>query len=223
MTEFTRMGVVELRPIGELKPFEKNAKLHPKEQIEALKKSIKDIGFRNKPIEITEDGTIVNGHGRWQALKELKAENAPVVVVDDMTPEEIRKYRISDNKIGDTGLDNVLLKEEVAELHLNLGMDMSDLFTEKDMDFLVGDLDAMDLDAITGDLADDVEDLSTATQNSIDAEGEKSVPVAKAFGFSSVSESQLRSVSRLMAHAEGVTEKSDADALVEFIKDHLGL
>lgn len=218
-----KLSAVELWDIARLKPFENNAKLHPPEQIKALVKSIKDIGYRNKPIEITADGTIVNGHGRWMAMKEMGASQVPVAVIKDMTPDQIRQYRITDNKIADTGFDNELLKAEVLYLHTEADLDMSSFFTEKEFDFLAGDLSEMDFGAITGDLADDVEELSSATQNTMDEESGKSVALSKVLGYSQVTEAQQRGIKRLQAHAEGVTQLTGAAALSLFAKDHLGL
>ncbi len=222
MTDNLRMGEIVLKEPEQLTPFETNAKLHPKSQIDALAQSIRDIGFRNKPIEIMADGTIVNGHGRWMASMEVGLPKVPCVILDDMTDIEIRKYRISDNKIADTGFDNELLKGEVMLLSAE-GEDFSNLFSEKDMDFLIGDLSEMNLDAITSDLAEDVDELSQATQGSIDDEDNAAVAMIKVLGYSKCLESEQRGIARLQAHAEGVTGLQGSAALSAYAKDHAGL
>ena len=55
--------IIDYVPIGDLKPYERNAKLHPKEQIQQIKSSIKDFGF-NDPIAVWKDNEIIEGHGR---------------------------------------------------------------------------------------------------------------------------------------------------------------
>lgn len=223
MTDHIKIGSVENRSVDTLKPFEKNAKLHPEEQINALVSSIRQIGFRNKPIEITADGTIVNGHGRWMAAKKVGMSHVPVVVLDDMTEDEIRQYRITDNKLAQTGFDNELLKEEVFYLHTEADMDMSEFFSEKEFDFLATDLGDMDFDAITDDLAGDVEELGAATQNSIDKESATEVPISRVLGYSKVTEAEQRKIALLQAHAEGTTGLKAGAALSLFAKDHMGL
>jgi hypothetical protein len=217
-----KLGAVVLKEPGDLTPFEKNAKLHPPEQIRAIMKSIKENGFRNKPVEILSNGTIVNGHGRWMACKELGMTKIPCVVLDDMTDNEIRKYRITDNKVADTGFDNMLLKDEMILLDAD-GVDFTEFFNDKELDFLTGDLGDMDLSAITGDLASDVSELSEATQNSIDGEGERTVALTKALGYSTITESEQRAIIKLQAHAEGTTGLSGGAALSLFARDSLGL
>lgn len=223
MNDQFKLSAVVYWPLEKLIPFEDNAKLHPPEQIDALVKSIKMQGYRNKPIEITPEGVIINGHGRWMALKQMGATQAPCAVIDDMTPDEIRQYRITDNKVGDTGFDNELLKKEVLYLQFESELDMSSWFTEKEFDFLVGDLAEMNLDAITDNLAGDVDGLSSATQNSMDGEKVKLISISKAFGYVSINETDQRSIARLQAHAEGVTGLKEGAALSLFVKDHLGL
>ena len=61
---------IEKISIDKIKPYENNAKLHPPEQIEQIKKSIQDFG-NNDPIAVDENSVIIEGHGRYQALKEL--------------------------------------------------------------------------------------------------------------------------------------------------------
>lgn len=74
--------------IEELKPYLNNAKLHPNNQIEQLKKSIKDYGYI-APVIVDKDYNIIAGHGRYQALKELDYEEVEVVIVDNLSEEDI--------------------------------------------------------------------------------------------------------------------------------------
>jgi ParB-like chromosome segregation protein Spo0J len=222
MNEKTKLSPVENWEISKLKPFEKNAKLHPEEQIDEICASIRKFGYR-KPIEILADGTIINGHGRTMACKKLGLSNIPAIVIDDMSDAEIRAYRIADNKTAMTGFNNELLKEEVLFLHEESDFNMSEFFSDKEFDFLATDLGDVDLGAMTEDLADDVEELSAATQNSIDGEDEKEVSVAKVLGYSKVKESEQRKIALLQAHAEGTTKLTGGAALAAFAIDGVGL
>ena len=81
------MEVVKLK-LKDLKQYKKNAKLHPKEQIEQIKESIIQFGF-NDPIAIWgNDNIIVEGHGRYLALKELGYKEVDCIRLDHMTDEE---------------------------------------------------------------------------------------------------------------------------------------
>lgn len=84
--------------IEELKPYLNNAKLHPNNQIEQLKKSIKDYGYI-APVIVDKDYNIIAGHGRYQALKELDYKDVEVVIVDNLSEDKIKEYRLLDNKL----------------------------------------------------------------------------------------------------------------------------
>ena len=113
---------VEYMPTEKLKPYENNAKLHPREQIEQIKKSISQFGF-NDPIAVWEGGEIIEGHGRLQAAKELGLTEVPVVLLENLTDEERRAYMIVHNKLTmNTSFDFAVLEEELE----NLTIDMSD-------------------------------------------------------------------------------------------------
>lgn len=111
---------VEYIKIKDLKPYEKNAKTHPKENIEAIKKSIEKYGF-DDPIGVWGDkNTIVEGHGRYLACKELGIKEVPCIRLDHLTDEERREYTLLHNKttmMSDFDFD--LLGEELSELDLS--------------------------------------------------------------------------------------------------------
>lgn len=69
---------IEYVPIGDLKPYENNAKIHTDEQIEQIKKSIQEFGF-NDPIAVWKDGEIIEGHGRLFAAKQLGLKEVPII------------------------------------------------------------------------------------------------------------------------------------------------
>lgn len=67
---------IEMRPLAEIKPYERNAKTHPKKQIEQIAASIREFGF-NQPIVLDLKGVIIVGHGRLLGAKHLGLEKAP--------------------------------------------------------------------------------------------------------------------------------------------------
>lgn len=115
---------VDYIPIEQLKPYEKNAKIHTPEQIEQIKKSVQEFGM-NDPIGIWgEDNLIVEGHGRLQACKELGMKEVPVIRLDDLTDEQRRAYTLVHNQTTmNTGFNMVILDEELD----NIDIDMSEL------------------------------------------------------------------------------------------------
>ena len=108
------MNIIEKR-VKDLKPYEKNPRLND-DAVKYVAESIKEFGFK-VPIVIDKDNNIVCGHTRWKACKKLKIETVPCVVADDLTEEQIRAYRLADNKVGEKAeWDLALLDTELAEI-----------------------------------------------------------------------------------------------------------
>ena len=107
---------VEYLPIEDLKPYARNAKLHPAEQIEQIKKSIQQFGM-NDPIAIWKDGEIIEGHGRLIACTELGIDKVPVIRLDDLTDEQRRAYGLVHNKLTmNSDFDVDLLETELDSI-----------------------------------------------------------------------------------------------------------
>lgn len=106
-----------------LKPYARNAKLHPAEQVEQIKKSINEFGF-NDPIAVYGKNEIIEGHGRLLAVMEMdNVQTVPVIRLDHLSDEERRAYSLVHNKLTmNSGFDCDLLQEELR----NLTIDMSD-------------------------------------------------------------------------------------------------
>ena len=117
------MMIARQIPPGELKPYEENAKIHPPEQIERIAESIKAFGWK-QPIVVDRDNTIIIGHGRYYAALELRCKTVPVVVADDLTPEQCAALRLADNKTNESDWDLDKVQEEVARLNI-VGVDMT--------------------------------------------------------------------------------------------------
>ena len=135
------MEIVYLPP-GELKPYAKNAKKHPDDQVEHIANSIREFGFR-QPIVVDKNNVVVIGHGRLLAAKKLGLEEVPVVKVDDLTEAQINALRLADNKTNESEWDMLTLDAELADLSLDF--DMADF----GFDIPGGVLEPINLDAET--------------------------------------------------------------------------
>lgn len=110
------MNIVKIK-INELTPYENNAKVHTKEQIDQIKISIEKFGM-NDPIGVWgENNIIVEGHGRIEALKELGYEEVDCIRLDHLTDEERRAYTLAHNKLTmNTDFDFTKLEEELRNI-----------------------------------------------------------------------------------------------------------
>lgn len=121
------------KPIKELKPYKKNAKKHSKEQVEQIANSIKEFGF-TQPVIIDKHNSVVAGHGRILGAKKAGLKQVPTVCLEDLTEEQIKAYRLVDNKLNESEWDTELLNTELQELW-NIG--------EVDMGQFDFDIDAL--------------------------------------------------------------------------------
>lgn len=120
-------------PIGDLIPYENNPRVND-HAVEKVAKAIKEFGFK-VPIFTLSDGTIVDGHLRYKSAMYLGLNTVPVILVDDLTPAQIKAFRISINRVADIAeWDEELLKFELESLE-ELNYDVSSL----GFDFLFND------------------------------------------------------------------------------------
>lgn len=126
-----RMQIV-YRSIKDILPYEKNPRIND-EAVPVVKESIKEFGFRI-PIVIDVNDVIVAGHTRVKAAKELGMEEVPCTIADDLTEEQIKAFRLIDNKSAEIATwDEELLQQELSEI---LDIDMSMFgFEEGETDF----------------------------------------------------------------------------------------
>jgi len=107
---------IEKVNINDITMYENNAKEHPEWQIEQIKKSIQEFGF-NDPIAIDEKGIIIEGHGRFLALKDLGYTEIEVIRLNHLTEEQKVAYSIAHNKLTmNTEFDLETLKYEINKL-----------------------------------------------------------------------------------------------------------
>lgn len=105
----------------DLKPYAGNAKLHPAEQVEQIKNSIRQFGF-NDPIAVWGDSEVVEGHGRLLAVMEMDdISEVPVIRLDDLSEEQKKAYALVHNKLTmNSGFDFDLLQLELDSLELDM-------------------------------------------------------------------------------------------------------
>lgn len=109
--------------LEDIKPYENNPR-NNEYAVEKVVNSIKEFGFNN-PITVDKDYVIVTGHTRYEASKILDLKQVPCLILKDLTEEEIKGYRLADNKTGEfSAWEFDKLTKELAEIE---NIDMSSL------------------------------------------------------------------------------------------------
>ena len=123
--------------VDEVIPYENNPRNND-EAVEYVANSIKEFGFK-VPIIVDKDNVIVSGHTRLKAAKQLGLTEVPCITAEDLTEEQIKAFRIADNKTGEkAGWDLDKLKIELEDLDL----DMTDFgFGDFEISMLTEDMD----------------------------------------------------------------------------------
>ena len=107
------------KKIDELKPYKNNPRKNDK-AVKAVADSIKEFGFK-VPIILDSNMEIIAGHTRLKAAKRLKYKEVPCIIADDLTPDQVRAFRLVDNKVGELAeWDIDLLNIELSEIELDL-------------------------------------------------------------------------------------------------------
>jgi len=120
-----------MKEIREIIPYENNPRNNDN-AVNYVANSIKQYGFR-MPILIDKNNVIVAGHTRWKASMKLGLKEVPCIIADDLTDEEVKGYRLADNKTGDFSFwDNQKLLKELEDLgDIFTGFDVSEIFGEE--------------------------------------------------------------------------------------------
>jgi site-specific DNA-methyltransferase (adenine-specific) len=125
------------KSVEDLIPYADNPRKNDK-AVDLVAESIQQVGFKN-PIITDGDGVIIAGHTRLKAARKLGLKMVPVIVADDLTPEQAKMYRLADNKTGEAAdWDQEKLDKELEELY-QAGIDMS-VFGFEPLQVDVGDV-----------------------------------------------------------------------------------
>jgi len=126
----------------DLIPYENNPRNNDA-AIQYVANSIKQFGFK-VPIVVDKNNVIVAGHTRWQAAQVLELDEVPVLVADDLTPEQVKAFRLADNKVAEkSSWDYTKLGKEIEELlNIDLDFNLTDIgFGEFEISALTGDFE----------------------------------------------------------------------------------
>ena len=129
---------IETIELEKLIPYANNAKKHPQKQIDKIKKSIKEFGY-NDPIAIDENNMIIEGHGRYEALKQLNYDDVECIRLNNLSEEQKKAYILVHNKLNmDTGFDSKILNDELLSIdtidmsNFDLDLKLDDIFKENE-------------------------------------------------------------------------------------------
>lgn len=124
------MNDIQLVEINKIIPYENNPRFND-DAVEKVAASLREFGFR-QPIVVDKDMVIIAGHTRLKAAESLGMKEVPVLIADDMTEEQVKAYRLADNKTAEfASWDFGKLEEELADIDI----DMSEFgFSDADID-----------------------------------------------------------------------------------------
>ena len=202
----------ELWPIGHITPYELNVKKHEREQVARICESINKFGF-DVPIVVDKHGVIIKGHGRRLAAIELGMKEVPVIVRDDLTPEQVRAARLADNRVAQGDIDSEILKMELEGIESLLG----GIFDAKEIDFMTADLGEVNADAFVEDMDKVLDEQKRDMDDRARRAAEERVPLSKAFGFKDVPASAQIHITRLVAKAQQTTGLEGGDAVAVYM------
>lgn len=114
------MEIKEIK-LADIKPYENNPRFND-EAVDAVAESIQQFGFK-VPIVIDKNGVIVTGHTRYKAAKAMSMDKVPCILADDLTEDQVKAFRIADNKVGEIATWDI---EKLEKELLDIDMDMSE-------------------------------------------------------------------------------------------------
>lgn len=212
---------VELWDIGAIKPYPKNTKKHPDDEIARLARTIGRFGW-DQPIVVDGQGVIIKGHGRRLAALRLGLDKVPVLQRHDLSPAEADAARIADNAVIGMSFDTRLMQEELHRLFADLvepDFTPEDLgLSAKDQKLLLEVLDEANEDALIEDTHAEIERQKAEDEEAVAQIDEEKVSIAEAFGFKHVSREQARAISRAVALGESELNKKGSEALVALLE-----
>lgn len=154
---------IELMPVDQVLPYARNPRINA-HAVEKVAASIKEFGFR-QPIVVDGEMVIVVGHVRFEAAKRLGLKKVPVHIVTDLTPEQLKAYRITDNRVGEESeWDKALLQLEIVELEeAAFSADLLG-FNDEELRDIKASVDGLLEDGFGKDDDDDIEEADTTAR-----------------------------------------------------------
>lgn len=117
------------KKVNDLMPYENNPRIND-EAVEYVKNSIKEFGFK-VPIVIDKNNVIVAGHTRLKASLELNLEEVPCIIADDLSQDQIKAFRLADNKVSEKSQWDFSKLDEELDSILDIDMSMFDFIENK--------------------------------------------------------------------------------------------
>lgn len=156
---------IETLSPADLRPNPRNARTHPKRQLDAIAASIRRFGFLN-PVLIDADGVIIAGHGRALAAKQLGLEQVPVLRIEHLSEADKRAYVIADNKLAQmAGWDRDVLAIELQHL-IEIDATLPEV-----IGFAAGEVDVL-LDEVSGSADPEDEALPAIAERAVTRPGD---------------------------------------------------
>lgn len=164
------MNIINI-DLKNIKQYEKNPRKND-EAVGPVAESIKEFGFK-VPIIIDKNNVIIAGHTRYKAAKQLKLKEVPCIVADDLTEEQIKAFRLADNKVGEIAEWDYNILELELDGILNIDMslfnfDMNSIEDNFDTDFELPDDDKSELEQMTFTLHHEQAELIRYSINKIE-------------------------------------------------------
>jgi ParB-like chromosome segregation protein Spo0J len=156
----THMQIINVK-MKDITPYEDNPRRNDR-AVDVVAKSIKEFGFKN-PVILDKDNVIVAGHTRYRAAQRLGLDEVPAIIADDLTPEQVKAFRIMDNK-----------SAEFAEWDYDALLKEIDELSESDYDVELTGFDMIDIEKLRLDLEvklDGLDEDKTEQENSTDEKG----------------------------------------------------
>ena len=201
--------------ISEIKPYDKNARTHSTEQVKQIMDAIKEWGFTN-PLLIDEQGNLIAGHGRLEAVKQLNKVDfkdepileLPAIVVKGLSDSQKKALIIADNQIAlNAGWDYEVLALELKELE-SVNYDL-DLLAFDNVDDILAGID-IDVDGLTDDFTIPSNDKSDFKQITITLNTEHAEKILK-----------FQRENQGTALADGDNYNANANIIWNIIKDRV--
>ena len=125
-----KMNIV-YKKVDDLVPYENNPRNND-EAVDYVANSIKEFGFK-VPVVVDRDNVVVAGHTRLEACEKLGITEVPCIVADDLTEDQIKAFRIADNKVSEYATwDEEKLSQELSDIMLDMTEFGDDLFSDDD-------------------------------------------------------------------------------------------